>query len=367
MRLLIPAAVAALLTVAAPAAASPPPPPMALPGDASASAVRADRATWLVGAAPSAASTAIARRFGATRVVEGGWEVRRGQARALAAALRARRLLTYAEANRLSTLRQDRAVPNDPLSAVDPWRDNAVSPLLLPPAVTPQSPAIALVDAKADVTHPEFPGGNLTSLAVGGSADTVSITHGTATAAVAGAAVNGIGMVGIWPGLREINVPLPPDSISCADSARGIVRAIAAGASVINMSYGSGAFCQTEYEALQAATAKGITLVAAAGNEYDQGNPLEFPASLPHVLTIGALSPDDKAAYFSNENAAMDLVAPGVNIVSAVPIALDNEDGTKDGYEVVDGTSFSAPDGRRPPRRGCARRGRTSRSTRSRR
>jgi hypothetical protein len=39
----------------------------------------------------------------------------------------------------------------------------------------------------------------------------------------------------------------------------------------------------------------------------------------------------------------MDLVAPGVSIVTTVPIALDTEDGTQDGYEIVDGTSFSAP------------------------
>jgi hypothetical protein len=61
------------------------------------------------------------------------------------------------------------------------------------------------------------------------------------------------------------------------------------------------------------------------------------------VLTVGASTPDDKAAFFSNENAAMDLVAPGVSIVTSVPVALDTEDGTDDGYELVDGTSFSAP------------------------
>ncbi|MEA2292686.1 MAG: in [Solirubrobacteraceae bacterium] len=342
MRHLLTAAAAALLLPVAPAAAAPrvPAAPMQLPGDAAASAVRADGATWIVGARPTAASAALAKAAGGSRIIAGSWEVPRASARGLATALRARHLLTYAEPNRYSTLHQaPRAVAQDPLDAQDPWRDAAVDPTLVPPVVTPQSPAVGLVDAKADTSHPEFGSGNVTTL----SGQSVQITHGTATAGVAAAPQNGFGMVGVWPGMRAINVPLPADSISCSDSAKGIVRAISAGVAVINMSYGSSSFCETEYEALQLATLKGITLVAAAGNEFDQGNPLEFPASLPHVLTVGASTPDDKAAFFSNENAAMDLVAPGVSIVTTVPIALDTEDGTQDGYEIVDGTSFSAP------------------------
>jgi hypothetical protein len=312
---------------------------MVLPGDATASSVRADPATWLVGARPSAAATALARAAGGRRITAAGWEVPRSHARALAGKLRRRGLLTYAEPNSLQRMADaPRAVPNDPLSAQYPWRDRAVDPSLTPPPVTSSSPALALVDARADKHHPEFAGGHLRVL----SGQHVTIEHGTATAAVAGALQNNVGMVGVWPGMSLINVPLPADNITCAASARGVERAIGAGAAVINMSYGSSSFCETEYEALENATAHRIVLVAAAGNEFDQGNPLEFPASLPHVLTIGALDPHDAPTYFSNENVALDLSAPGQDIVTAVPPALD-ADGNPDGYEVMDGTSFSAP------------------------
>jgi hypothetical protein len=338
------AAAAAALVPASTAAAAPRVPALRveLPGDAAAASVSADPGTWLVGAKPSAAATALAHAAGARRAGVDGWQVRRAKAAGLAAQLRRRGLLTYASPNRYSTLHQaaTRAVAQDPLDAKDPWRDHAVDPTLIPPAVTPQSPALALVDAKADAAHPEFgSGGNLTDL----SGQSVQITHGTATAGVATAPANGFGMVGVWPGMRAFNVPLPADSIRCSDSANGIVRAIRTGAKVINMSYGSSSFCPTEYEALELATRRGVNLVAAGGNEGDVGNPLEFPASLPHVLTVGALGRDDKAAFFSNSNAALDLVAPGVDIVTSIPVALDNEDGTKDGYEVMDGTSFSSP------------------------
>jgi Subtilase family len=82
--------------------------------------------------------------------------------------------------------------------------------------------------------------------------------------------------------------------------------------------------------------------VAAAGNEFEQGNPLEFPASLPHVVTVAATTRDNRSASFSNASAAVDLSAPGVGILTAVPPALDT-DGAPDGYQALNGTSFSAP------------------------
>ena len=108
------------------------------------------------------------------------------------------------------------------------------------------------------------------------------------------------------------------------------------------MSYGSTGLCFPEYVALQFAVARGIVPVAAAGNEFAEGNPLEFPASLPHVLTVAALGPGNTSSLFSNTSGAIDLSAPGEDIMTAVPPALDG-DGVADGYERQSGTSFSAP------------------------
>ena len=302
-----------------------PAPPMVLPKLATAAATST---TWLVGTSDARA----ARRAGGRHVVGTAWEVPTAAVRAL------RPHLTYAEPNVVRHLAQ-RAVPDDPLSPASRWRDAAIDPALAPPHVSPTGPLLALVDAKAKVTHPEFKGANVRSL----SGARLTASHGTETLGVAVAPQNGVGIVGAYPGARAVNVPLPSKRIRCADSARGIRRAVRAGAAVINMSYGSNGFCETEYEALQLATRRGITLVAAGGNERRNGNPYEFPASLPHVLTVGASTPRDKAAFFSNTSAALDLVAPGVGIIAPLPPAFDSHDGTRDGYEVVAGTSFSAP------------------------
>jgi Subtilase family len=334
-RLLLAAVVAAVAVAPAGASAAPPRPTVTLPGDAAAASVRADRSTWIVGARPGRATARLAAAHGARRVGTGAYVVARARARTLARALRGRGLLLYAEPNRLARRMQGPAP--DPLDARAAWRAAIVDPALIPPPVTPQSPLLALVDSQLDTTHPEFLGGNVSSL--GGLP--LASAHGTETAAVAAAPKNDVGILGVWPGMRALNVPLP-EEIRCADSVNGIARAIAQGAAVINMSYGATAPCFAEYVQLQLATAKGITLVAAAGNELSEGNPLLFPASLPHVLTVAAIGSDLKAPYFSSASAAVDLAAPGVGILSATPPQFD-EDGTRDGYEAVTGTSFSAP------------------------
>jgi hypothetical protein len=338
--LLLAALCAAALAAPGPAAAAgPPAPPRVLPGDAGVARAAAARPTWIVGARPGRAAEAVARRCAARRIgprTTGGYVVARRRARAFAGALRARGVLVYAEPDALRTPRQ--APPPEPRSGPpDDWRDSVADPALVPPPVTPTSPLIAFVDARLDEAHPEFAGGSTTTL---GDLP-LSNPHGTATAAIAAAPRNGVGILGVWPGARALNVPVAAP-IGCAVSARKIYRAVEAGAAVINMSYGSADPCYSEYVALQHAVARGVIPVAAAGNEFETGNPPEFPASLPHVVTVAAVAANRRSSAFSNANEAIDLSAPGERILTAVPAAMDG-DGTPDGYEALTGTSFSAP------------------------
>jgi subtilisin family serine protease len=202
-----------------------------------------------------------------------------------------------------------------------------VAPDLAAPPVTPGSPVLALIDSPLDASHPEFAGGNVTGL----PGPAVNDFHGTATAAVAAAPANGTGILGVWPGMRAVNLPLPSE-ISCTDSARQIAEAVRRRVSVINMSYSASRPCFAEYEQLQRATASGVALVAAAGNEFEAGNEPQYPASLPHVVTVTAVGADLRSSYFSNANAAVDLAAPGEGILTAVPLDHDPDD-----------TRFAAP------------------------
>jgi hypothetical protein len=313
-------------------------PAVVLPGDAAAAGMRAERGTWIVGARPGRTAARIAaahgaRHFGADRGA--AYVLRRDRARGFAAALRRDGALLYAQPNVLRRTFQ-RAVGEDPYD--NGWRDLVADPAIAPPAVTDTSPLIALVDSPLDATHPEF--------AVGSRIRTIRTTvvsdeHGTATASVAAAAQNGIGLTGLWPGARALNIPLEGE-ISCVDSANGITEAVRNRAAVVNMSYGAVLPCRAETDAVQIAVASGVVPVAAAGNEQEQGNPPEFPASLPHVVSVASIGADGQASAFSNANAAIDLAAPGEGIPTAVPLAEDTH-GLQDGFTYLSGTSFAAP------------------------
>jgi Subtilase family len=316
-----------------------------LPGDAEAAALRADPRNWLLSATPGADAAAIAHRFGARAIGSrqvGAFLIPRANARALAGALRARGLLVSASPNVLRRRFQAAPTP-DPLTPQQWWRNAVVNPATPTPPVAPTSPLLGLVDSMPDMSHPEWAAGSSFST-IGALPPDTTFGHGTATASVAAAPVNGTGIIGIWPGMRALNTAFPsPEMISCADSVTGIGNLIKAGAAVINMSYGSPSFCPAEFAELEFAVARGIIPVASAGNEAAQGNPFEFPGSLFHVLTVGATTPQNTPAPFSNFNAAVDLAAPGVDVLAAVPLSLDTQDGTKDGYALLSGTSFSSP------------------------
>lgn len=306
---------------------------MTLPGDARAAGVLADRDTWIVAARDTRAAASLARHYRARPVGSAGAHVvPRRNATAFAAALRRRGLLTFAEPNILS---RPRAAGTDPFTSSARWRPALVESGLEPPAVTSSSPKLALIDSKVDVSHPEFAGGRITSV----GAQPVEDEHGTATISVAASPTNGQGIEGIWPGMIATNFAT---DLSCGDIVRQIRTLVRRGYDVLNMSYGASQECFAESAELQRATAAGVLLVAAAGNEFAEGNPLEYPASLPHVVTVAAVDFEGQTSYFSNANAAVDVAAPGERITTAVPPSAD-PDGDGNGYATLDGTSFAAP------------------------
>jgi subtilisin family serine protease len=329
----LPTALALLALSAGSAHAALPAPPMTLPGDARAARAPADPGTWIVASRDVRAARPLARRYGATAVGSvGAHVVPRRNARAFAAALRRRGLLSFAEPNILS---RARATGTDPFTANTRWRPMVVEQGLEPPAVTSRSPKLALIDSKLDLSHPEFAGGRIGSVGSGPVED----EHGTATAAVAAAPTNGQGIEGVWPGMIATNFAT---DLSCGDIVRRIRTVVRDGYDVLNMSYGASEECFAESAELQRATGAGVLLVAAAGNEFAEGNPLEYPASLPHVVTVAAVDLEGRTSYFSNANAAIDLAAPGEGVATAVPFAHD-PDGDGNGYALLDGTSFAAP------------------------
>ncbi len=124
---------------------------------------------------------------------------------------------------------------------------------------------------------------------------------------------------------------------------RGIRYAVAHGASVINMSLGESGPTREEEEAIGYAISHGVILVAAAGNNGTSGRrftPYSYPASVPGVISVAAVTVGGRHASFSDHNASVVVSAPGVGVVGAGP---DGDylqgDGTSQASALVSGVA----------------------------
>jgi len=190
--------------------------------------------------------------------------------------------------------------------------------------------------------------------------------HGTHVAGTIGAIDNNIGVVGVAPGARLWAVRVLNNAGSGSDASVicGIdwVTARAATIKVANMSLGgpgSNSACGLApsdpgydpfHQAICNSVAAGVTHVVAAGNESDDAAN-HTPAAYDEVITVSALADfngvagggaaatcradeDDTFANFSNFGAAVDIIAPGVCILSTW-----NDGGTN----TISGTSMASP------------------------
>jgi hypothetical protein len=247
-------------------------------------------------------------------------------------ALRGEGIVAHAEADR-------RFIPFTHLSSGDPllpnewWVHDVGDDAAEPP---PPGIPVTVVDTGLDTTHPEFNGRPNTTALNQQYVVSRDDIHGTAVSSVAAAPANGQGLVGVYPQATLQEWDFGDGSLS--DILAGLDAASKRGRGVINFSGGFFGYSQLLEQGVDRALKRGSVVVAAVGNDRQNGSRSFVPASLPHVLTVGANDQADHVAFFSNRSGALDLVAPGVAIPVAVPTFYNAT-----GYESFDGTSFSAP------------------------
>ena len=199
---------------------------------------------------------------------------------------------------------------------------------------------------------------------VGGSSFNDDNGHGTHVAGTVAARDNTAGVVGVAPGARlyAVKVLNAQGSGSISQIICGIdwVTARASTIEVANMSiggqslFGSFSGCSSSFDPMHPAICRsvqaGVTYAVAAGNSAANANNF-VPATYNEVITTSALADfngqpgggasstcradqDDTFADFSNFGADVDLIAPGVCIISSAP---------NGGLATFSGTSMASP------------------------
>jgi subtilisin family serine protease len=165
--------------------------------------------------------------------------------------------------------------------------------------------------------------------------------HGTAMAGVIAARRNNAyGIAGVGKGVKVMVLKNGNGPSFVSDNVSAIHYAVTNGARVINMSYSGKSFSQTELDSVNYAHSRGVVLVASSGNSgFEQ---IRYPAFYDKVISVGASTPVDQVAPFSTANRQVDLVAPGVDILSLASRWTIHEQYQGSHFMRGSGTSFSA-------------------------
>ncbi len=211
----------------------------------------------------------------------------------------------------------------------------ALAKLRLPQAHTLAHGAnvtVAVIDSGVDVKHPELANTIADSFDALGSKEGPHV-HGTG---IAGAIVSHARLMGSAPAARILAIRAFAVAPNGGESTSFVILkaldyAAAHGAQIVNMSFAGPNDALIE-RGISAAVAKGIVMVAAAGNAGAKSPPL-YPAANRSVIAVGATDAQDRLFAASNRGGHIAVSAPGVDIFLPAP---------DEKYQMASGTSFSA-------------------------
>jgi subtilisin family serine protease len=211
----------------------------------------------------------------------------------------------------------------------------ALAKLRLPQAHTLARGAnviVAVIDSGVDVKHPELANAVADSFDALGSKEGPHV-HGTG---IAGAIVSHARLMGSAPAARILAIRAFAAAPNGGESTSYVILkaldyAAAHGAQIVNMSFAGPNDALIE-RGISAAVAKGIVMVAAAGNAGAKSPPL-YPAANRNVIAVSATDAQDRLFAASNRGGHIAVSAPGVDIFLPAP---------DEKYQMTSGTSFSA-------------------------
>ena len=216
---------------------------------------------------------------------------------------------------------------------------------------------IAVFDSGVDVNHADLAanvvGGYNTFTKKAERADyNDDFLHGTHVSGIIGALDNSLGVVGVAPGahlyavkvLDAFGAGTDENMVAACDWVLAM-KAAGGGNWIVSMSVGALVTTDPESEAFQRLNDAGVLCIAAAGN--DGADQLLYPAALPNVVSVGALDANNVIADFSNYGPTLNVVAPGVSVLSTLPTGYLKRasttlaDGTVMTAQTINGADFN--------------------------
>ena len=183
---------------------------------------------------------------------------------------------------------------------------------------------LCIVDSGIDRAHEDLQGIPMDGTNVSKSGEWFSdeLGHGTHVAGTVVAVNNAIGVVGVLPNRHLVlHIAKVFDATGEAPSStiiRAMIACMQAGANVVSMSLGGDEFSQLEQRITNLLFSRNTLLIAAAGNSGTSA--VSYPAGFAQVISVAAVDQNKQWASFSQFNPDVELSAPGVGVLSTVPM-----------------------------------------------
>lgn len=188
---------------------------------------------------------------------------------------------------------------------------------------------VAVIDNGIDLNHPEFAGRLVPGYDFLNSDNEPEAVgednHGNACTGIIGAANDGVGVIGVAPGVRLMPIKSHEGrSAPRSNVIQGIYFAVENGARVISISLGSNVFSASYEEAINFAFSNGVIVLSSAGNDnLDNSITPNYPSSYENCLSIGAMSPCglrktpttcDGEDWWGSNYGDLEVISPGTRI-----------------------------------------------------
>lgn len=183
---------------------------------------------------------------------------------------------------------------------------------------------VGVADTSLDYFHTDIAGNYRGGIDTVGTGDNDPInddgeTHGTHVAGTILGVNNTQGVFGVAHSANLYHArvlgPNGGTSSDIMDGVRWLVET--AKCKVVNLSLGGGLKSRTEENFYKDMRNKGALIVAATGN--DGATRISYPAGYAVNIAVGAVDRTNTVASFSNRGTNIDVVAPGVGVLSSVP------------------------------------------------
>jgi len=208
---------------------------------------------------------------------------------------------------------------------------------------------VSIMDGGSDSSHPDLNGQYVdgvdyyNGVSIPANTSVPYGDHGTHVSGIVAGNNDGKGITGLSPEASLMVAPVfAPDFVGDYYVALNAMWSVDHGAKILQNSWGGPGFSDTLKIGFDYALMNNAIVVVSTGNTHINEN-WGSPNSLPGIIGVGASDKNNDLAEFSSRGDSVSVLAPGVQILSSIPVGSPDVSPIYGPYAYWNGTSMASP------------------------